>query len=380
MTQDANSILINEGTDKLRSLTDSAKRFKRDEAKPPPKSGKKVVPPLPFTLFKDCGAYAAKSHILKGILAKRETSGWIGPPGSGKSALLTEIGFHTAAGKDWRGHRSKGVFGVVIFALERADLYRRRLEVYKRCTGLNDLPVAVVDCIINAMSPTVADQIEATVRAIEAETGVLVGLVIIDTYPKAIAAGGGDEDKAASVNRAAANLRRVHERLDVHIALVGHTGKDESKGARGSSAHLGDVDVMTQVSDIAGVKVATITKGNDTAERDIATYKLELVELDRDEDGDPITTTIVSVEPIDQSTPRKTVEPKLTKNQTTMFGLLHDAGAGGLLTEEWNERGRHAGIGVHRRADLVDLRSALKSKNLVRQMGDRWSIDHGSSV
>jgi hypothetical protein len=62
------------------------------------------------------------------------------------------------------------------------------------------------------------------------------------------------------MNRAAANLRQVHSRLEnnTHIALVGHTGKNESRGARGSNAHLGDVDVMTQISgDI--VKTAAVT-------------------------------------------------------------------------------------------------------------------------
>jgi len=58
----------------------------------------------------------------------------------------------------------------------------------------------------------------------------MFGLIVIDTYAKGIAANGGDEDKARDQNRAAANLRRVQSLVDIHIALVGHTGKDESRG------------------------------------------------------------------------------------------------------------------------------------------------------
>src|SRR5262249_12534644 len=42
--------------------------------------------PLKLTYFDNCGDYANKRHILKGIIALRETSAWIAPPGAGKSA------------------------------------------------------------------------------------------------------------------------------------------------------------------------------------------------------------------------------------------------------------------------------------------------------
>ena len=47
-----------------------------------------------------------------------------------------------------------------------------------------------------------------------------------------------------------------------------------------------------------------------------------------------------------------------------MFSILHDAGECGLTTEQWNEHARDAGIGIKRKADLYDIRVALKSKGL----------------
>jgi AAA domain len=313
---------------------------------------------LKLTYFDDCGAFAQKRSILKGIIARGETLALIGPPGSGKSALITEIVVHAAAGRDWRGHRAKEACGWVVFALERGDLFKRRLRVYQQRDGLRGLPIAVADAVIDLLNPNCVETIVSTVREAERQFGCGVGGIVIDTYAKGIAANGGDEDKARDQNRAAANLRNVQGWIDVHIALVGHTGKDETRGARGSNAHVGDVDVMVQISG-DGTKVAQVIKGNDQPERVVAQFKLEPFELGRDEDNDPITTSIVSTDVIDAPPAQKPREPKLTANQKTLFAMLHEAGKSGLLTEDWNTMARAAGIGCHRRADLTDIRNAL---------------------
>lgn len=271
-------------------LPTDGERLDDDQHQAPARS-----PPLKLTYYDDCGAFVQKKHILKGIIARGETLAMIGPPGSGKSALMTEISVHCAAQIDWRGHRAKGACGVVIFALERADLFKRRLKAYQQRDGLHGLPIAVADAVIDLLNPNCVEIIVSTVQEAERQFGCGVGLIVIDTYAKGIAANGGDEDKAKDQNRAAANLRNVHRRLAVHIALVGHTGKDKSRGARGSNAHLGDVDVMVQISGDT-IKVAQVIKGNDQPERMLAEFKLEPFELGRDEDGDPITTAIVSTE------------------------------------------------------------------------------------
>jgi AAA domain len=195
----------------------------------------------------------------------------------------------------------------------------------------------------------------STVQAAEREFGCNVGMIVIDTYAKGIAANGGDEDKAKDQNRAASHLRTVHSRLDLHIALVGHTGKDESRGARGSNAHLGDVDVMIQISGDT-IKVAQVVKGNDQPERTIAEFKLEAFELGRDEDGDPITTAIVSTEHFEPTAGAgpKAKKPNLPPLPKAALHALHEciadgstarpvdahvpAGVTGVTLAQWRDR------------------------------------------
>ena len=107
------------------------------------------------------------------------------------------------------------------FALEGADLFKRRLEAYRQRDCLQGLPIAVADTVIDLLNPACVDIIVSTVREAERNFGCSVGLIGIDTYAKGTAANGGDEDKAKDQNRSAANPRSIHSELknNVHIGV-----------------------------------------------------------------------------------------------------------------------------------------------------------------
>jgi hypothetical protein len=252
---------------------------------------------LPLTFFDDLSdSPSPKLWIIKNVMARNETSSWISPPGKGKSALLTDIAVHVAAGKDWRDHRVKQSTGAVCFALERADLVRLRLIAHKLRDGLGSLPIAVTGQIIDLLNRNCVETIFDTIKEAEQHFGIEVTLAIFDTYAKGIAAGGGDEDKARDQNIVQANLRRLFDRgCHIHIAGVGHTGKDESRGERGSNARLADVDVQVQISGNE-IKTAKVMKANDQPEGDLTSFKLEPFDFGPDEDGDVFRTFILSRE------------------------------------------------------------------------------------
>jgi hypothetical protein len=163
--------------------------------------------PLKLTFFDECLAFRPKEWLIKGVIARGESSSWFGPPKVIKSGLLLDASVHLAAGVDeWRGYRIKERVGVVKFALERADLQRRRLGAYATRDGYTSLPIAIAGDLINLLDPNSVELITKTVRAAEDRFGLPVGLVTIDTTAKGIAAGGGDEDKAKDQNAVAANM------------------------------------------------------------------------------------------------------------------------------------------------------------------------------
>jgi hypothetical protein len=161
-----------------------------------------------------------------------------------------------------------------------------------------------------------------TIKVAEAKFGCSVGFVVFDTLAKGVAAGGGDENQAKDLGRALANLRRVQDHTGAHIAIVSHTGKDEKKGARGSNSQVGDVDLLVQISGDS-VKVATVTKANDQKEGVLTKFKGEIAVLGVDEDGDKITTMIISTEDCGSATGDKSKEKApLAATQRRAMDLL----------------------------------------------------------
>jgi AAA domain len=315
--------------------------------------------PFSFSTFDDAVAESSsKPWLLKGLLARGETSGWIGPPGSLKSALLTSVAIAVSSGEDFCGKRSKGKFSVIYFALERADLVRRRLRAHHHRDGLASLPIAVVGHVIDLMSPKTVELIVATIDTVQEKFGLPVGLIIFDTYPKAIAAGGGDEDKARDQGVAFANLQRIKDLRLVHVALVGHCGKDKSRGARGSNAWLGDADVMIEI-DGSNIRTATVTKANDMAEGHLGSFQAEVVDLGPDEDGDAITVFIavpVNAAPAPNKRPERPLTPAAKIALQALTEALQEvgetppasnhipAGVRTVTIERWREYAYRLGI------------------------------------
>jgi hypothetical protein len=258
---------------------------------------------LPFEMFDDAAKDVEKQWILKGLIAIGEDSSWFGPPGSMKSALLLDMAFHIALRRHWFWHEyvyakeeteeAVGTErrGTVYFAVERPGLVRLRMGAYKARDEPLPLPIAIVTGTINLLDSACVTQIVDTVWKMEEMTKCPVGLIIIDTFSKAIASG--DEDKAQTQNLAAANLARIHEMLDVHIATIGHTGKNEKAGERGSNAREGHVDLQVQISGNDKLRTASVVKANDQAKRPVATFRMEEVTVVRP-DKEPYTTNIIA--------------------------------------------------------------------------------------
>ena len=252
---------------------------------------------LPLTFYRDLKEAKRKDWNIKNVMACGEVSSWFGPPGSGKSAILTDIAIVGASNQQRRGYRIKENFACIYFALERADLVKRRMIAHRLRDKLpDDLPIAISGGVIDVMSRSCVDLIVDVIKRTEDQLSRRVGLGIFDTWGKAIAAGGGDEQQAKDQNIALANMRRVLDKVSIHIATIGHTGKDESRGERGSNANQGDIDLEVQISGEATIKSAVVTKANDQPLGPLTSFQLEPFDFGPDEDDDPFRTYIVAKE------------------------------------------------------------------------------------
>jgi hypothetical protein len=182
----------------------------------------------------------------------------------------------------------------------------------------------------------------------------------------------------------------------VHIALIGHTGKDTEKGARGSNAFIGDVDVMVQISGDS-VKEATITKANDQPEGRLTTFKLETFDFGVDADGDRITTSILSQD-VPATTPRTAKANPASPAQRVALEALDEAagnhgkdvsalyqlpsGLKGVTFDQWSDELTRRGVlreddkFIHQ--SFRKLRVAMDAKKLIGvRDGLVWRACHG---
>jgi len=321
---------------------------------------------LTFKTFADCANEEPKSWLIKGVIALNEDSSWFGPPGALKSTVLTDIAVHIASGRNWRGHEFtrdeidppdahsvnyEEHRGVVIFALERAALTRRRLAAYKQRDNLPaDLPIIVVDEPINLMDPACVEIVSDTIYEFERQCNGRVGLVVFDTWSKCL--GGHDEDKANVQQYAALNLQKIRKRYrsDFHIAGAGHTGKNLGAGERGNNARRGHIDMEVLVNN----GTAKITKGNDMSQDDLATFAAEEVTVIRPAvtfenylgpgrdlvyPAEPWTVSILA--PYDPAVPAAEARPAASQRATGKQTRALNA-----LTRAIAERGQHGAVHV----------------------------------
>jgi hypothetical protein len=260
-------------------------------AQSPPRGGQ--VEPWPFVAARDFRTDFNRNWIMKGVLAPGEVSNWIGPPGTGKSTLVGDLLLHVVAGRDWRGHLSKKSGAVIYFALERSDLIKRRFNAQAALYGLDakEMPFFVVDAVVDMMSDLSTKRFISTIRAVEQQCGVGVITICIDTSAKAIAAGGADENEAKSKNLMRANGRRIISEINnLHLCMIGHTGKNVDLGERGSNASAGDDDVLV----LLNKTTATVLKRNDGPEGPLTKYRLVSTDVGTDEDGEVISISVIA--------------------------------------------------------------------------------------
>jgi hypothetical protein len=324
--------------------------------------------------FDECCSEPPKPWLIKNVIAQDEDSYWVGPAGSLKSSLLTDVGVSLATGRAWRGYKVLAIAGVVFFAFERAGLTRRRIAAHAKRDGLSNLPIAVAGDMVDLIDQGCAAIIVAAIREAEARFGIPVGLIILDTYGKGIAAGGGDEDKAQHANIVAANLKAVHEQLGhpLHIALIGHTGWD-NKRERGSSALRGHIDlgVLVTANPAKTIMTVEIVKANDQAEGTLTTFSGETITLGHDDDGAPRTANIVAARAVAEAPKEKQTPFKHVRALDALSRVLGVHGRDvqtetgavvkGVAMEQWKDELIESGVIA---ADTKNKRDAfIRIKN-----------------
>lgn len=225
--------------------------------------------------------------LIKGVLPKGELAVLFGASGSGKTFVALDIAFSVARGNAWRDRRTtRG--RVVVIAAEGGAGIGKRGEAYAR---YHDFDLRGVDLHVITAAPNFLDNDDISQVMAEINNIGPVDLVVIDTFAQVTP--GANENTSEDVGRALANLKLLHEATSAMNFIVHHAGKDLSKGARGWSGLKAAADVQIEVlRHDNGSREIIIEKMKDGEDGIRWGFKLEVVEVGIDYDGDIITSCV----------------------------------------------------------------------------------------
>jgi len=264
-------------------------------------------------------AQEAKLHwFIKGFMPRAELGILFGPSGSGKSFLTFDMCAAIARGLEfWNGKRiTKG--RVAYLVAEGVAGFRQRVKAYRAEHGVKTEDIDMT--IIAGVVPNLID--EASVARLKADLKKFgpFDLIVFDTFARVTA--GANENSGEQMGIAIKNCQEIGRVGGGMCLLVHHSGKDDSKGARGWSGIRAAADVELEVKRDADGTQRSVTSAKMKDGEDMISqgFQLRTVVMGQDEDGDDITSCVV-----EYNTAGQVQKPiKLGHNQATLMRALAD--------------------------------------------------------
>jgi hypothetical protein len=188
------------------------------------------------------------------LLPKGRAMALYAPAKAGKSTVVLAVAAALATGRPILGHKVAGPATVLYldYEMTQADLQERLYELgYSHNDDLSRLKYA----LLPSLPPL--DTREGAIAVLELCDLYGVDAVIVDTFGRAVE---GEEDHADTVRAFYRHTGLALKARNITYLRTDHSGKDVSKGMRGSSAKNDDVDVVWKLTRVdtdkgGGVKI-----------------------------------------------------------------------------------------------------------------------------
>ena len=323
-----------------------------------------------FTTIPDLIGREYPLDLVQGLFPQIGTSVLYGAPGLGKSFVALDCVLSIAAGLAVFGRKALQGFAIYLSTEGKTGM-RARAEAWALSRGLDiaELPVAIIEEPMNIKDPAIAATLIELIHRLEKATGTRCRFVCIDTLSQNLF---GDENSQDVMAQFAGSITKISSMLETQVCAIHHTGKDESKGPRGSSVINGNYDTLLQLS--AGEvdrEVILRTGKQKNGKKTALSIILEEVSCGTDRDGEEVRSLAVSIDSGEMlecdalSAPSRS---KISVEQTkTILRVLEEAGAGGLDGLEWRKRAQAAGVGPERPATARDIIKELDEEHKVKK-------------
>lgn len=226
---------------------------------------------------------------VRGVLPMDGIAATFGPSGSGKSFLVLDLLAAVASGADWFGCRAKAA-PVLYIALEGEAGIAQRVQAYQAKHGRLSADFRFLLQSLDIRNATDRADLVSAVQA----AGWSGGVLCLDTLNRA--APGMDENDSKSMGEVIAAAKAIQAAVGGIVLVVHHTGKDSTKGMRGHSSLHAALDSAIEVTRTDDRREWKIAKSKDGEDGEAHPFRLDVVQIGEDEDGDPVTSCVVSAE------------------------------------------------------------------------------------
>ncbi|WP_413739828.1 helicase RepA family protein [Sodalis sp. RH14] len=277
-----------------------------------------------------------QDYLIKGHLPSDALTSIYGPSGSYKSFLAIAWACHIATGMPWAGRRVTQ--GSILYIVGEGGIgVPRRIKAWER-TFNGDSPIGTlwrIDCPVFPASPESAEQVVLAAREVENQTGMAVRLVVLDTLARCF--GGSDENAARDMGAFIQGCDYIKAKTRATVLIIHHSGKDEEKGARGSSAFRAALDAEFHVrrEESGQGLVLNCTKMKDAEEPPRRAYTLNRVPLYTDDDEEQIVSLVLNDEGHPPEADNPALDPylasvpRLTNNHVALWQCVRSRTAAG---------------------------------------------------
>lgn len=223
---------------------------------------------------------------VRSVLPAEGLAAVAGPPGCGKSFLALDLLGAVAEGREWFAHRVEPC-PVIYCALEGEAGIAQRIQAYRARHGSAPARMRFMAQPFALLEPGDVAELADAIRA----AGGAGGIVAIDTLNRATV--GADENDSRDMGCVIEGAKLLQSALGGLVLLVHHTGKDASRGLRGHSSLLAALDAVIEVKRDGDRREWRTTKAKDASDGDSHAFRLEVLEVGADADGEPVNSCVV---------------------------------------------------------------------------------------
>ena len=226
--------------------------------------------------------------LVKGYLPKTSFGVIYGKSDSRKSFIAIDISCAIATGTGWQNKSTKA--GAVVYvAAEGQTSIPQRVKAWELTHKKKAEHLYILGQSINVSNLEERNDLIEAIQEIERTNDIKVEMVVLDTLARNFE---GDENSSHCMGKFILGCDAIKTITKASVLCIHHSGKDISKGTRGSTSLVGACDFEYQVKHDSSTNQTTFknTKQKDAKRASTLSFEFETVDLDLIcEDNEPVT-------------------------------------------------------------------------------------------